>query len=77
MKKMYTVVLVAIFSLLIFWAPFLLKTEQFWGIDFGKSGMEVIASNFDGLNYLIVERSWYSPEIITEINIWFPVLLYY
>jgi len=62
------VILVALVSLFIFWAPFLLHVDKFWGIKFDRSGMDSIVSNFDGINFLVVEKSWYDPAKITEIN---------
>lgn len=55
-------------TLLLFWLPFWLKLETFWGIEFGRKGMEVIVQNFDGLNFLVVAKSLYQPEVITQIN---------
>lgn len=58
----------AIVSLLVFWLPFFGRLSNVWGVNFGRKGMEVIASNFDGLNFLVVERSWYDPAKIEQIN---------
>lgn len=59
---------VAIGSLLLFWLPFFGHWQKFWGISFGNLGMSTIVQNFDGLNFLVVVKSWYNPEIIEEIN---------
>jgi len=67
MKKICQVILLGLFSLIVFWAPFLLKIEQFWGIDFDRAGTEVIVQNFDGVNFLMVAKSWYSPERLREL----------
>ena len=61
-------VLISLVSLFVFWSPFILKLEQLWGIEFKKQGMNVIVQNFDGLNFLVVAKSWYSPDVITQIN---------
>ncbi len=60
--------LVAVGSLLIFWIPFLLRSGTMWGIMFGNSGMDTVVRNFDGLNYLVVAKTWYDPEQISRLN---------
>ena len=67
-KTIPSVILISIASLAIFWLPFLLKLGLFWGIDFGRQGLNVIVQNFDGLNFLVVAKSLYNPAIIEEIN---------
>ncbi|KKU45817.1 MAG: hypothetical protein UX62_C0009G0003 [Microgenomates group bacterium GW2011_GWA2_46_7] len=67
-KNLLLVALVSLVSLGVFWMPFLRKTQQFWGINFGKAGMETVVQNFDGLNFLVVAKSWYNPEKIEQIN---------
>lgn len=67
-KTIPSIILTALVSILIFWTPFLLRLESFWGINFGGSGMNVIVQNFDGLNFLVVAKSLYNPVLIEEIN---------
>jgi|GEM_PF-489090 len=72
-KKLGLLFGVTLVSLGIFWAPFLLRIDKFWGIEFpstgsGQAGMQTIVQNFDGLNYLVVAKSLYNPELIGEIN---------
>ncbi|MFH1244103.1 MAG: hypothetical protein V1487_00805 [bacterium] len=67
-KNMLLVALVGLVSLGVFWTPFLGKARQFWGINFGKAGMETIVQNFDGFNFLVIAKSWYNPEKIEQIN---------
>ncbi len=69
MARNLLLVLMAVgLSLMVFWAPFLVKTGQFWGIDFARRGMEAVVQNFDGLNFLVVEKSGYNPKTIEAIN---------
>ena len=67
MKK---VVLVAVGSLLVFWLPFWLHLNSFWGIKFGnKASMETIVQNFDGLNFLVVEKAkFYNPTKLKKFE---------
>ena len=64
MKRVLVVVAVAVISLFIFWMPFLFRIESFWGVEFGKHGMETIVQNFDGLNYLAVAKTLYDPALL-------------
>lgn len=66
MKRYLVVVLVALVSLAIFWMPFQFKTGTFWGINFGRHGMETIVQNFDGLNYLAVAKTLYDPHLLSQ-----------
>lgn len=65
MKKSWILaVAAAILSLGIFWTPFLLKIDRFWGIDFSHRNMQTIVTNFDGINFLVVAKSLYDPQQI-------------
>lgn len=66
MKRYFAVILAALVSLVIFWAPFLVKAESFWGISFSGHGMETIVQNFDGLNYLAIAKTVYDPTLLSR-----------
>lgn len=69
MKKHILVVMgIALVSLLLFWAPFVLKIGKFWGIEFGGQGMEVVVANFDGVNFLSIAKSWYDPVKLAQLS---------
>lgn len=63
-KKIAIAVLISLASLLIFWLPFLLKADKFWGIDFNGKSMQTIVANFDGINFLVVAKTMYDPRKI-------------
>lgn len=65
-KQLGIVVSVSIVSLLIFWAPFLLRLHNIWGIDFGGHGTETIVANFDGLNYIAVAKTLYDSNLLAR-----------
>ncbi|MFH2085950.1 MAG: hypothetical protein ABII21_04170 [bacterium] len=67
-KNLLLVGIASLMSLVVFWTPFILKTGSFGGIDFRGRGMETIVQNFDGLNFLVVAKSWYNPQVIEQIN---------
>lgn len=71
-KNLLVAILVSLVSLFIFWSPWIMKIDRFWGVEFGERGMETIVANFDGLNFLIVAKSLYNPELIKQINLQFP-----
>ena len=58
----------AVASLLLFWLPFISKTNSLWGVDFGGKGMEVVVQNFDGINFLVAAKTLYDPAKIVSIN---------
>lgn len=64
---MVSAILVSLISLILFWSPFLLKVNNFWGINFAGRSMQTIVTNFDGINFLVVAKSLYNPKSI-EIN---------
>ena len=77
MKRTYLFLLSALFTLAI-WIPFGLKMKlPLWGLDFSE-GTKILWQNYDGPNYLIVEKTWYDKEMIktsfstTEPTEYFP-----
>ena len=46
------------------WTPFALRSHNIAGVDFAGAGMERIVQNFDGLNFLVVAKTWYNPTKI-------------
>ncbi|KKT48749.1 MAG: hypothetical protein UW42_C0048G0008 [Candidatus Collierbacteria bacterium GW2011_GWB1_44_197] len=65
MKRAYLLLAVFLFSLLI-WLPFDLKTKlPGWDLDFTR-GNFTLWQNYDGPNYLIVEKTWYNKEKIVQ-----------
>lgn len=68
----FIAVIISLFSLFLFWSPFLLKAQNFWGIDFNGRSMQTIVTNFDGANFLIVAKTLYNPR---QIEVDFPSIL--
>lgn len=63
MKRLYLALAVIIFSIVV-WLPFVTKiTLPGWGMDF-SDGTKILWQNYDGPNYLIVEKTWYNIEAI-------------
>lgn len=63
-------VLIIIFSTLLLtflvWLPHLLNINNFYRLDFSP-GFNTIIRNYDGLNYVVIAKSFYNPEIIASI----------
>ncbi len=68
LKNLLRVSLIGLVSLLLFWSPFMGRVQKLWGIDFERQGMNVVVQNFDGFNFLVIAKSWYSPKAIEQIN---------
>jgi len=65
MKRTYLWLFVA-FTTLVVWLPFVLKINlPGWGMDF-SAGTKILWQNYDGPNYLIVEKTWYNKEAIMK-----------
>ncbi len=63
MKRAYLVLITILFTLIV-WAPFVLKSNlPGWNLDFSE-GTKILWQNYDGPNYLIVEKTWYDREHI-------------
>lgn len=58
--------IVAISSLLLFWTPFWLNVNSIWQVNLPEPSLKSIVANYDGMNFLVVARSWYDPQIISS-----------
>lgn len=70
MKAIYKDILFIIGVNLLFaffiWLPFYLRIPNFLGLDFSQ-GLAAIYRNFDGLEYVVIAKSWYYPNIISNL----------
>ncbi|MDP3973511.1 MAG: hypothetical protein Q8P92_01635 [Candidatus Daviesbacteria bacterium] len=48
------------------WLPHLLALPSFWGLNF-SNGFATIYRNFDGLEYVIIAKTWYDPNLIASV----------
>ncbi len=76
MKRLYLALAVVLFSIIV-WFPFVLKAKfPGWEMDFSK-GTQILWQNFDGPNYLIVEKTWYNKQaILSEFSAPLPAEYY-
>lgn len=57
---------VVIFLTIIIWLPHILALPNFFGLNF-SNGFATIYRNFDGLEYITIAKTFYSPELIAKI----------
>lgn len=57
---------ICLVSTLLVWLPFSLHLKSFYGIPLPDGGFQTVQRNYDGLNYVIVAKSWYQKELIGE-----------
>lgn len=55
----------------IIWLPHILSLPNFWGLDF-SNGFNTIYRNFDGLEYVIIAKSFYNSTAIASLEPSFP-----
>src|SRR3989338_5060022 len=51
---------------LLIWLPHILALPNFWGLSF-KEGFSTIYRNFDGLEYVVIAKTFYNPSSIASI----------
>lgn len=49
------------------WLPHILALPNFWGLNF-EQGFATIYRNFDGLEYVIIAKTFYSPDLIAGLH---------
>lgn len=53
------------------WLPHILSLPNFWGLNF-QNGFNTIYRNFDGLEYIVIAKSFYDPLIIQTLPLSLP-----
>ncbi len=65
-KDLSLLTLFTITVIFLVWLPHLLALPNFWGLSF-KEGFSTIYRNFDGLEYVIIAKTFYNPELIATL----------
>ncbi len=68
-KTTKDLIFLAVFTLILtflIWLPHILAIPNFWGLNF-SNGFSTIYRNFDGLEYVVIAKSWYDPSLIAKI----------
>lgn len=71
-KDLTLISIFVIVSTLLLWLPHLLALPSFWGLSF-KEGFHTIYRNFDGLEYVIIAKTFYNPQLISSLHQSLPV----
>jgi len=76
MRRLYTkfapylkVSLLAIFSTLILWLPFLLKQSNWFGLHILDSNFHYVYRHYDGPFYIVVAKTFYNPQLIERFGL--------
>lgn len=65
-RDLTTIACFVIFSTLLIWLPHILALPIFWGLNF-SNGFNTIYRNFDGLEYIVIAKTWYDPSLISQL----------
>ncbi len=68
-------VLLTLISTLLIWLPHFLSFNNFYYLNFSE-GFNTIYKNYDGLEYIIIAKSLYNPEIISTLPQSLPEIYY-
>lgn len=65
-KDLLLIAVLVIVSTFLVWLPHLLSLPNFWGLNF-SNGFSTIYRNFDGLEYVIIAKTYYDPNLIAQL----------
>lgn len=65
-KDLVTLAALTLILTFLIWLPHLLALPNFWGLNFGN-GFNTVYRNFDGLEYVIIAKSFYSPSLVATL----------
>lgn len=74
-KDLTILISIVLLTTFIVWLPHLLALPDFWGLSF-KEGFSTIYRNFDGLEYVIIAKSFYNPSLIAQLPQSLPATYY-
>jgi Gpi18-like mannosyltransferase len=66
LRSLFIITGFTLISTLLIWLPHLLSLPNFFGLSF-KEGFHTIYRNFDGLEYIIISKTFYDPSLIAGI----------
>ncbi len=65
-KDLFVLALLTLSITFLVWLPHFLALPNFWGLQF-SNGFATIYRNFDGLEYIIIAKTAYNPELIATL----------
>lgn len=66
LKDLSVITAATLISAFLIWLPYILKLPNFLGLDF-SSGFQTIYRNFDGLEYVFISKTLYSPQLFAAL----------
>lgn len=67
-KDLALLTIITVTLTLLLWLPHILTLPNFWGLNF-SAGFNTIYRNFDGLEYIIIAKTFYNPEAIANLHL--------
>ncbi|OGK51813.1 hypothetical protein A2966_00295 [Candidatus Roizmanbacteria bacterium RIFCSPLOWO2_01_FULL_41_22] len=67
----FTVIFATLLSTFIVWLPFILKSPQWFGLDFFRQNFLTIYKHYDGPLYIVVAKTFYNPALIENLSLEF------
>lgn len=75
LKDLSIIFLLNIAIVLVLWLPHILSLNNFYNLDF-SNGFNTIFRNYDGIEYIIIAKSGYNPQIIQQLPQQLPSIYY-
>lgn len=66
-KECFFLALLTFLTTFLVWLPHILALSNFWGLSF-LEGFSTIYRNFDGLEYIIIAKTFYNPDLIASLQ---------
>jgi len=68
LHPVWALIFTSVLSASLVYFPFILHLQSFWGLKYPeKFNFSTVLKNFDGLNYVIVAKTWYNPQKIAAL----------
>lgn len=67
-KDLALLTIITVTFTLVLWLPHILALPNFWGLNFA-AGFNTIYRNFDGLEYIVIAKTFYNPEAIANLHL--------
>lgn len=75
LKDLIILTSVTIITTLLIWLPHILALPNFWGLSF-KEGFSAIYRNFDGLEYVVIAKTFYNMDAIASLHQSLPAIYF-
>ncbi len=75
MRDLLTLTSLTLFFTFLVWLPHFLNLPNFWGLSFNE-GFSTIYRNFDGLEYIVIAKTFYNPSLIAGMPLSLPANYY-